>query len=777
MGRGQSRSAAIATNQASRSRASAPRRPASSLYFARPHSVLIQRWIDRSAALSWVGGLGEVIAMGLGFGGSISLAGVRLAEVLPWMLQDLPHESCESVTMGWLRRVPGLWDLRRLLLSIGLGLLLLLGALLPGLQAGRAAARAGEAALRDLVVLAYHEISEPAGAVIPDYAVTPADFQQQISWLAGHGYHFVSIDQVLAARAGRAPLPSLPVLVSFDDGYRSVYEQAFPLLKRYRVPAVLGLVGAWLEPDGGSIVFGDQTIPRDRLLSWAQIRTMVASGLVEVGSHTYDLHHGIAGNPQGNSEPAVTTRLFTPGRGYESEEHYRRRLRDDLRRNTSVLSRHTGQAPRVVVWPYGRYNQTAASVAAAEGLPLGLTLDDGANGADVPLTSLRRVLMTSELGGSAGLQQELEVRHRNGDDTLRAAKVMHVDLDNIHDPDPKETERNLRLLLDRIRAMGVNTVYLQAYADPDGNGAADALYFPNRHLPMRADLFNHVAWEIRTRTPVRRLYAWMPALAFELPAAQVAAADRVLTQPSPRTGHVAMGYPRLSPFSARAMQTVADIYIDLSRRATFDGLLFHDDVTLSDFEDASPAALRRYRAWGLPTDLARLRADDRLMDRWMKAKTEWLDQLTVHLAALVRENQPQLRTARNLYAQVVLNPHAQAWYSQALESSLAHYDFTAVMAMPYMEQAPDPDHFFARLVEQVREQPEGLRRVLFELQSTDWRTGRDLPSSELADQWQELYRLGARHVGYYPDNLHRRNPDPTVLRPVLERHSSRPLVS
>ena len=689
---------------------------------------------------------------------SFLLTGLRRLKALPW---PRPRRQV---------RLPG--GLVPLLLAV----VLLSGTLGPTLLARPATARTVADPLKDLVVLAYHEISEPADAVIPDYAVRPADFQQQIGWLAGHGYHFVSVDQVLAAQAGRAPLPPQPLLVSFDDGYRSVYEQAFPLLKRYRVPAVLGLVGSWLEPDGGSIAFGDQRIARDRLLSWAQIRTMVASGLVEVGSHTYDLHHGISGNPQGNSQPAATTRQYIPGQGYEGDGHYRQRLRNDLRRNNRVLQRHTGQAPRVVVWPYGRYNQTAATVAATEGLPIGLTLDDGANGGSVPLTALRRVLMGSELGGAPGLQRELAVRQRNGDDTMRAAKVMHVDLDNIYDPDPHEIERNLRLLLERIRAMGVNTVYLQAYADPDGNGAADALYFPNRHLPVRADLFNHVAWEIRTRTPVRRLYAWMPALAFELPATHPAAGDRVITQPSPRTGHVAMGYPRLSPFSARAMRTVDEIYCDLSRWATFDGLLFHDDVTLTDYEDASPAALRRYRAWGLPTDLSRIRADDQLMDRWMKAKTDWLDQLTLQLAARVRENQPQLRTARNLYAQVVLNPHAQSWYSQSLESSIALYDFTAVMAMPYMEKAEDPGHFLERLVERVSEQPAGLRKVLFELQSTNWRTGRDLPSAELAEQWQQLYRLGAHHVGYYPDNLHRRTPDPTVLRPVLDGHSSSPML-
>jgi biofilm PGA synthesis lipoprotein PgaB len=324
--------------------------------------------------------------------------------------------------------------------------------------------------------------------------------------------------------------------------------------------------------------------------------------------------------------------------------------------------------------------------------------------------------------------------------------------------------------------MGVNTVYLQAYADPDGDGAADSVYFPNRHLPVRADLFNHVAWEIRTRTPVRRLYAWMPVLAFELPKGNPASTDRVVTQPS-RSGHLAMGYPRLSPFSPRAMAVVEEIYTDLSRRATFDGVLFHDDVTLTDYEDASPAALRQYQSWGLPRDLAKIRASDELMGRWTNRKTDALERITLHLAEKVRENQAQLRTARNLYAQVVLNPHAESWYSQSLDDAIRDYDFTAVMAMPYMEKAGDPRAFLGRLVGEVKQKPHGLERVLFELQSTDWRTRTDIPSDELAGQVEELYRLGARHVGYYPDNLHRGTQDPSVLRPVFMAHSSDPVLA
>ena len=182
-----------------------------------------------------------------------------------------------------------------------------------------------------------------------------------------------------------------------------------------------------------------------------------------------------------------------------------------------------------------------------------------------------------------------------------------------------------------------------------------------------------------------------------------------------------MGSPRLSPFSAAAMARVRRVYEDLSRRATFDGLLFHDDVTLTDYEDASPAALRQYRLWGLPTNLAAIRADDHLLGIWTTRKTEALERLTLDLAAVVRRNQPQLVTARNLYAQVALNPHAEAWYAQSLDLALRDYTFTALMAMPQMEQAPDAKAFLTALVAAVREHPGGLDRSLFELQSTDWR--------------------------------------------------------
>ena len=345
--------------------------------------------------------------------------------------------------------------------------------------------------------------------------------------------------------------------------------------------------------------------------------------------------------------------------------------------------------------------------------------------------------------GALDLEREITIRNRNLSDNDRPQKIMHVDLDYVYDPDPAQQERNLGHLLDRIGAMGVNAVYLQAFSDPDGNGSADAVYFPSRHVPMRADLLNRAAWQIRTRTPVKRLYAWMPMLSWELPANDPAAGDKVVTLPGDKADHVNMGYVRLSPFSQRARQAIREIYQDLARAAPFDGLLFHDDVTLSDYEDASSFALRAYAGWGLPPSVQEIRKSDDLLGSWTILKINALDDFAMELADEVREQQPTLKVASNLYAQVVLNPKAEVWYSQSLDNSMARYDFTAIMAMPYMEKATDPAAFFHDLVNAVDGRRGAMKQVVFELQSVDWRDGnRPIPAEQLAEIIRSLYAHG-----------------------------------
>jgi biofilm PGA synthesis lipoprotein PgaB len=627
-----------------------------------------------------------------------------------------------------------------------------------------------------LLVLAYHEIAPPTEALARDHAVTPTMFVRHIDWLRNTGFTFVSVEEVIAAREGRGRLPARAVLLTFDDGYASFYQHAWPMLKMLRIPAVVSVVTSWHE-GAGPINFDGRPVSRERFMSWRQLREIQDSGLVELASHTHDLHHGIPGNPQGSLRAAATTRLFDPAtRRYEAEPTYSARIGADLRQSMRLLRRRTGRAPRVWTWPYGRYNETMQQQAVALGMRLGLTLEDGANAAEVSLLRLRRILIqaNTDIGE---LRYQIRLRDARVSENDRPQKIAHIDLDYIYDPNAEQMRRNVNHLVDRLTWLGVNVVYLQAFSDTDANGSAAAVYFPNRHLPVAADVFSYVAWEIRTRTPVRRVYAWMPLLAWELPAGHPAQAQLVRAEVGPRRGSVNMSYHRLSPFSALARQTILEIYADLARHCSVEGVIFHDDITLSDLEDASEMALATYRDWGLPGSVREIAADDQMLGRWTILKINALDDLASQAAAVMRRDIPALFTARNLYAQVALNPRAEVWYAQALENSLRHYDFTAIMAMPYMEGAADPLRFQLDLLEGLRRFPTALRKTIFELQSVDWQRGQaPIPAAEMARTIELLYRNGVIHVGYYPDMLFQSHPDPAVIRRALSGLSSDPLL-
>lgn len=626
--------------------------------------------------------------------------------------------------------------------------------------------------INEFTILSYHEIANKGETLDSTYTVTPEHFNEQIKWFMDNGYHFISIDDILKYRKSAKPLPDKAVLLTFDDGYQSVYANAYPVLKKYKIPTVIALVGSWLKSKD-KVDFDGHMISRDKFLSQKEIKEMVASGLVEVASHTYLSHKGILGNPQGNKQPAIRTRQWFPEKQVcEDETCYGQRVHDDLLENNTFLKQYTGQKPRVIVWPYGYYNNKVAKIANQLGMPIGLTLDDGSNTKITPLSRLRRILVEGKMT-LPDLRLNMLIRNANFTDDARTTKAAHIDLDYIYDSNPNQQEKNLGDLLDRIRKLGVNTVYLQAFADPDANGAADYVYFPNRNIPMRANLFNRVAWQISTRTQVKRIYAWMPVIAWQLPKNNIAAKDVVVTLQVDPT-HLNMGYPRLSPFSSKAQKVIKEIYEDLAKSVYIDGILFHDDVTLSDFEDDSRAARVQYKKWGLSQSVSEIRADKKQFAKWSKLKTEYLDDFAMQLAQIIRNEQPGLKTARNLYAQVALDDNAEEWYAQSLKESIKKYDYTAIMAMPYMEQASNAEKFYDQIVKRVKEDKCGLERTVMELQSVDWRKDNEpISSSELSRTIGHLYDLGVHHIAYYPDNLYKNVPNADAIREDFAKKSLR----
>ena len=602
------------------------------------------------------------------------------------------------------------------------------------------------------LVLNYHDIVESQDPT-DSIAVSIKNFVDHLDWLKSHHYTIISTQQLLDAAAGGKPLPEKAVMLTFDDGYKNFYQYVFPLLKKYKYPATLALVGAWMDGDNAQ-----SNRPSQALMTWPEVREVVASGLVEIASHSDDLHHGVTANPQGNEQAAVSTRIYDNEYDeYEKDDAYRQRLFQHIGKSADFIFQNLAVRPRVMVWPYGEYNAIAVDAAKMAGLGITMNLEDGSNTlADI--NTIKRIMIY----GNPNIHEFAELMSKQR--LSRQLRVAHVDLDYIYDADEKQTEANLAREVERILHSGANTVYLQAYADPDGDGNADALYFPNRHLPVRRDLFNRVAWQFKSIAKMK-VYAWLPILAYQgnIPAKWYVKEWRDGKAQVPQ--HI---YTRLSPFNPEARQFISEIYEDLAKYCSFDGLLFHDDGILSDFEDASDLAMNfTHDVWGLPADVASIQKSPELRLRWGQHKTALLAEFTDSLTDKVRYYRPGIKTARNFYALPLLEPQSEEWFAQSFPVFLAHYDYVAVEAMPFMEKASNPEQWLKQLVAKTAQYPDGLKKMVFELQTTDWEKKQKIPMDTFISQLELLKKLGAKHIGYYPDDFFNDQPELKRLQPAF----------
>ena len=329
-------------------------------------------------------------------------------------------------------------------------------------------------------------------------------------------------------------------------------------------------------------------------------------------------------------------------------------------------------------------------------------------------------------------------------------RIMHIDLDYVYDPDKTQQQQNIQALIARIQQIQPNTIFLQAFADPDANGSADQVYFENCYMPVRDNLFQQVLQQIRQNTQVQHVYAWLPVLAWELPK------DQQLNYVQHRQGGQ-KGYIRLSPFEQKNLEIIMDIYRDFIQHNPVDGVLYHDDVTLSDYEDSSALAHKYYQQWGFSHRIFKdLRHPEQA--RLAKYKTAYLDQLAAGITQVLKQYKPNLLVARNMYAPVVTQPQSEQWFAQSMPSTYRYYDYNAIMAMPYMEQSKDHKKFYLDLIQHAKKYDPNLDRTIFELQTVNWRNQQKISTQELQHTIQLLEQHGVKHIGYYPDDFVAQHP-------------------
>lgn len=213
---------------------------------------------------------------------------------------------------------------------------------------------------RDQVaVLMYHHIHDSDQS---SGTITAELFSRQLEHLRNKGYTFITLGQFQDYLNG-SPVPDNAVLVTFDDGYESFYEHAYPVLKRLRIPAVNFVITQYLDdPPSGGIPY----------LSRAQIRQIKQeSEFIDFQCHTHALHDK---TPEGE---ALLTTPLKKGDRVETEEEFRQRILNDTAACVNILTPLNSGPVHSFAYPFGIYTEKTAELLREAGIRHAFTIDPG----------------------------------------------------------------------------------------------------------------------------------------------------------------------------------------------------------------------------------------------------------------------------------------------------------------------------------------------------------------------------------------------------------------
>ena len=191
-----------------------------------------------------------------------------------------------------------------------------------------------------LPVLMYHGVhSNPKKA--GDYVITPQALEEDLLYLQRQGCTTVVMSDLIAYVQQGTPLPEKPVMITFDDGYYNNYLNAYPLLQKYNMKAVLSIIVG--ETDKYSEL--DENKENYSHVTWDMVNEMMESGLIEIQNHTYNLHK--TGNP----------RRGAAQRKDETTEQYFAAVGADLQKAQDRIEEMTGWRPDTFTYPFGSYSR------------------------------------------------------------------------------------------------------------------------------------------------------------------------------------------------------------------------------------------------------------------------------------------------------------------------------------------------------------------------------------------------------------------------------------
>ena len=218
----------------------------------------------------------------------------------------------------------------------------------------------------ELAVLVYHDIDPQATS---DVSCTPTQFAEQMRAILHSGYQPVSLEETRLFLLGAIPGARRPVLITFDDGYESVYTYALPLAVQLRIPMTVFVVTS-------RIGLKPQFLP---YLTREMISRMATSGLFDFGSHTHDLH---------------VNSLMIAEAFHTRPNPFLTHVRQDLVQSRDTLESITKRKVTALAWPYGKYDWEMTETARQCGFFLHFTSRFGYNPPGSNPLGIKRIPVT-----------------------------------------------------------------------------------------------------------------------------------------------------------------------------------------------------------------------------------------------------------------------------------------------------------------------------------------------------------------------------------------------
>ena len=221
----------------------------------------------------------------------------------------------------------------------------------------QATALPDETVSRDVPVLMWHNLAEESSG---DMTISVDTFRAQIEALHEAGFKTVSLQQLYDYVRFGTELPEKPIVLTFDDGYFSNYEYAFPILQEYDMQATIFAIGVSVGKD----TYKDTDHAMTPHFGADEAREMVDSGLISVQSHTFDMHQW----PPFEDGNAQVRETLLPFDG-EADADYEAAVEADFAESRELLESITGQPVNALAFPEGAYvtlTQDALRSAGAE---------------------------------------------------------------------------------------------------------------------------------------------------------------------------------------------------------------------------------------------------------------------------------------------------------------------------------------------------------------------------------------------------------------------------